>query len=249
MRHLISATVILVASTGVALAADPYTRPPPYSRLPDVAPLRTLQGWSGFYAGVNGGGGWADARSDFSAAGSPVFATTKNPLAGGLFGAQAGYNWQSGLMVLGAETDFQYANLKGSLDAPPCPAAACGVPLSASFSQKVPWFGTVRGRIGVATDGWLAYATVGYAYARLDTVATATAGQRNAIGMGRRRRYRGCAPQQMERQTGISSSGSWNQERDLCLRGCSYGQRQHPAQPESGPGGGQLPVLAAGLAF
>jgi len=48
--------------------------------------------------------------------------------------------------------------------------------LSASFSQKVPWFGTVRGRIGVATDGWLAYATVGYAYARLDTVATATAG-------------------------------------------------------------------------
>jgi outer membrane immunogenic protein len=79
-------------------------------------------------------------------------------------------------MVLGAEADFQLANLKGSLDAPPCPAAACGVALSARFSQKMPWFGTVRGRVGLASDGWMAYVTGGYAYARLETVATATAG-------------------------------------------------------------------------
>jgi outer membrane immunogenic protein len=40
----------------------------------------------------------------------------------------------------------------------------------------MPWFGTVRGRIGYASMGWLLYATGGYAYTRLENHAFATAG-------------------------------------------------------------------------
>ena len=51
----------------------------------------------------------------------------------------------------------------------------CGIPVTASYNQSVPWFGTVRGRLGVAASGWLIYTTGGYAYARLETDAVAIA--------------------------------------------------------------------------
>jgi len=120
----------------------------------------------GFYLGLNAGGGIGNGRSDFSIAGGPAFATVNNSLPGAIGGVQAGFNWQSGMTVFGVETDFQASGLKGSLTAP-C-LALCGLPLTATYSQKVPWFGTVRGRLGVAASGWLIYATAGYAYARLE---------------------------------------------------------------------------------
>jgi outer membrane immunogenic protein len=176
------AAVLLVLSAGVALAADyprkPRKKPPPYVPPPAYVPppLPAPYDWTGFYFGGNVGGGWANAKSDFSAAGSPVFASANNSLTGILGGAQVGYNWQSGPTVFGWESDFQFSGVKGQLDAPACPAAVCGVPLSASYSQKMPWFGTVRGRVGYASDMWLMYATGGYAYARLESEATASAG-------------------------------------------------------------------------
>ena len=83
------------------------------------------------------------------------------------------------VLVFGGETDFQYSGINGSLSTS-CPAATCLVPVSASYDQKVHWFGTVRGRAGYAQDGWLIYATGGYAYARLETTATASAGGASA---------------------------------------------------------------------
>jgi outer membrane immunogenic protein len=64
--------------------------------------------------------------------------------------------------------------MKGGLAAP-CPAGIC-TGLAASFSQSMPWFGTVRSRIGYAQEGWMLHATGGYAYARLGTHAFASAG-------------------------------------------------------------------------
>jgi outer membrane immunogenic protein len=115
-------------------------------------------------------------RSDFSVAGSPAFASVHNHLEGAAVGAQVGFNWQTGWIVFGLETDFQAAGIKGGLNAPPCPAPVCGVAVTATYDQRVPWFGSVRGRIGVANGGWFFYATGGYAYARLETNASATAG-------------------------------------------------------------------------
>jgi outer membrane immunogenic protein len=57
----------------------------------------------------------------------------------------------------------------------PCIAPICGL-LSATYSQKVPWFGTVRPRIGYAAGSWMVYATGGFAYGDHDTNATAAVG-------------------------------------------------------------------------
>ena len=154
MRRFALAAVSLVATCAAATAAD-------LSRPPVIQAPQPYAGWSGFYLGLNVGGAIGNGRSDFSV-GGVTFATVNNSLPGAIGGGQAGYNWQTGMTVFGVETDFQAANLKGTLTAP-C-AFVCGLPLTATYSQKVPWFGTVRGRVGYATPGWFAYGTAGFAY-------------------------------------------------------------------------------------
>ena len=90
---------------------------------------------------------------------------------GAVGGAQAGYNWQSGALVLGAEGDFDWSNLKGSINAQ---CATCLIVTNASLEHDVDWFGTARARIGYAADGGLAYATGGYAFGRVALKGTAT---------------------------------------------------------------------------
>jgi outer membrane immunogenic protein len=70
-------------------------------------------------------------------------------IAGGLEG---GYNWQRGNFVYGLEADL---NLSGA-DATIAP-----------FEFSNPWFGTVRGRGGVAINNVLIYGTAGFAYGEL----------------------------------------------------------------------------------
>jgi outer membrane immunogenic protein len=158
---------MLVAGAGAAAAADlPVRMPPPV--------MQAVYTWTGFYLGVNVGGGWSNANADFSTAAVPSFASIDNHMAGVIAGGQVGYNWQSGAWVIGVEADFQYSGMKSDLSAP-CPAGICAG-LAASFDQKMPWFGTARGRLGYASAGWLIYATGGYAYTRLETNAFASAG-------------------------------------------------------------------------
>jgi outer membrane immunogenic protein len=160
VRIITATTLASIALGGVAAAADMAVPPVPVA-LP--AP------WQGFYLGVNAGGTFGDANNDFG------FASVDLPLKGAMGGGQIGYNWQAGPMVYGLETDFQGSSLKGSISTP-CLAPLCGLPLSASYSQELRWFGTVRGRVGYAQAGWVLYATGGYAYGHVDTNATATAG-------------------------------------------------------------------------
>jgi outer membrane immunogenic protein len=181
MRKSILTAVLLILSVTVAAAADMPRRakkkayvPPPPAYLPP--PVPAVYDWSGVYVGSNVGGAWANTKSDFSLAGGPTFANVYNSMGGVFAGIQFGANWQSGPAVLGFETDLQYAGIKGGIDAPSCPPAICGVALSASYVQKMPWFGTVRGRVGFASDRWMIFVTTGYAYARLNTTATASAG-------------------------------------------------------------------------
>jgi len=166
--------VALVASTllvlgGTASAADLPFQPAP-AFLPALAPT-----WTGFYVGLNGGGGIGTGTSDFSIDGGPAFASVKNSMSGAIGGGQLGYNWQAGPVIFGVETDFQGSSVKGTLTAP-CLPALCALPLSASYSQELSWFGTARGRIGYASAGWLLYATAGYAYGQVKTNASASAG-------------------------------------------------------------------------
>jgi outer membrane immunogenic protein len=77
-------------------------------------------------------------------------------------------------VVFGVEADIQASGMKGSIVAP-CPPGFCAG-LAASLTQKMPWFGTARGRIGYTSAGWMIYATGGYAYTRLESDAFASAG-------------------------------------------------------------------------
>jgi outer membrane immunogenic protein len=174
MRSSALAAVALLATCAAAAAAD-LPRPPPVA----VAPAPYM-GWTGFYIGVNAGGGMGNGRHDFGIEGGPAFASVNNLIQGAIGGAQVGFDWQTGIAVVGAEADFQGTGLKGSLTAP-CLPALCGLPLAATYSQKLPWFGTVRGRLGVTSNGWMIYATGGLAYGSVENYAAATAGAASAV--------------------------------------------------------------------
>jgi outer membrane immunogenic protein len=169
MRRPIVAASIVVFGQGIALAADLPSR---IVKAPMVTPA--IYDWSGFYLGANVGGGMAIANSQFSA-GDATFATVNDGLSGALAGGQVGYNYQIGPMLLGVETDIQWSTIRGTISMT-CPSTICTPATNASVEQKVTMFGTVRGRLGYAVDGWLAYVTGGYAYGRAATNATATGG-------------------------------------------------------------------------
>jgi outer membrane immunogenic protein len=69
-----------------------------------------------------------------------------------LGGVQAGYNWQSGQFVFGAETDIQITGADDTF---------------APYKFTNPWFGTLRARAGVALNNILFYGTAGLAYGGL----------------------------------------------------------------------------------
>jgi outer membrane immunogenic protein len=81
-------------------------------------------------------------------------------------GGHAGYNWQNGSTVFGFETDLQATHLQSSMngglmypfDFPPFPNDF------AATSATIDWYGTLRGRVGLAEGPWLFYGTGGLAY-------------------------------------------------------------------------------------
>jgi len=102
--------------------------------------------WTGFYLGVNGGGGWGHSGwRDVS---------TGVDLSGGQVGGTAGYNWQIGRTVVGLEGDLDWSGLKGTNTSAGCPAGC---------STSDSWLGTVRGRVGYVFDRFLPYVTGGLA--------------------------------------------------------------------------------------
>jgi outer membrane immunogenic protein len=91
-------------------------------------------------------------------------------------GAQGGYNWQTGSVVYGFETDFSFTNLQSSMNGGlSCfsfgSSVACSTfptTPSAKTSSSVDWYGTVRGRLGWTTGPILLYGTGGLAYGKVD---------------------------------------------------------------------------------
>lgn len=162
MRNtLIGTTAALFLSSGAVLAAD-------FS-----APGETTFDWSGAYVGVNVGGGFGTFDHPFSAGTTAPAATllegSLDISAGGfLGGVQGGYNWQSGMMVFGVETDIQGSAVKAEDALRLNIGGVGGVDINGEAGTKVDWFGTLRARMGFTpTDRLMVYGTAGVAYGRV----------------------------------------------------------------------------------
>jgi outer membrane immunogenic protein len=161
MKRVLLSGVALAALVGSASAADIPRRVQPVRAAAPVAYVAPIYNWTGFYAGINGGGGWG--TSSFS--GPPR--TGDFDTSGGLFGGTLGYNWQTNQVVFGVETDFDWSNIEGSVRC--APGVRCNVTNN--------WLGTTRGRIGYAMDRLMPYVTGGVAYGEVEANATGFRGR------------------------------------------------------------------------
>jgi outer membrane immunogenic protein len=144
-KYLLSGVAALgLLAAGAASAADLPSRKGPVVA-PVYAPVFT---WTGFYVGANAGYGFGNVNAN-------GFANVGD-LDGFVGGGQLGYNYQIGQFVLGAEADFQGADLSSGSN--------LGL-----VNVKTEYFGTVRARAGVAFDRFLVYATGGWAYGNVKT--------------------------------------------------------------------------------
>ena len=159
MKRVFFALISLAALTGTAAAADlpPRMAPAPYYKAPAEV---QVYNWTGFYIGINGGGGFG--RSQWDSTGG--FNTS-----GGLVGGTVGYNYQFGQGVVGLEGDIDWADINGTTN------AAC--PLGCKTSDH--WLSTVRGRLGYAADRFMPFVTGGAAFGDIRASTPGFAGGNN----------------------------------------------------------------------
>lgn len=96
--------------------------------------------WAGPYIGGTLGYEWGQVSNN---------PTRPSGIAGGIDG---GFNWQHGNFVYGAEADINFSGASDTF---------------APWQFSNPWFGTLRGRAGVAVGNVLVYGTAGLAYGEL----------------------------------------------------------------------------------
>src|SRR3954447_2857619 len=140
--------------------------------------------WAGFYIGGDIGLGIGRDHTSFRLAGPGGTSTELFDLSPDGFngGAQAGYNWQAANWVFGLEADIQASSQR---DNRAC-VQTCntfGPPIGfTAYDATLPWFGTVRGRVGYSVGSTLFYATGGYAYGGVKTkIANSFAGTATSV--------------------------------------------------------------------
>jgi outer membrane immunogenic protein len=173
VKKLALALTAIAALTGQATAADMAVKARPVA----ISPIMS---WTGFYAGINGGGAFMDDPS-MSYVDGAINAITPINVTGssntsGVAGFHLGYNYQAmNNWVLGIEGDWDWTNLKSSA----APGIVCSnlfgmrgqcggvsnLTDNAFLQTEVNWLASVRGRLGYASNQWLLYGTGGVAFA------------------------------------------------------------------------------------
>jgi outer membrane immunogenic protein len=153
---LVAAGVVgLSASASAADLARPYTKAPPMVAAYD---------WSGFYVGINGGGGSAHNCWDFvfpPAVGGGTIPEGCHNSTGGTVGGQVGYRWQSSShFVFGVEGQGNWADFSGSNTV----TVVGGNPLAGTnLRTRIDAFGLITGQVGYAWNNVLLYVKGGAA--------------------------------------------------------------------------------------
>jgi outer membrane immunogenic protein len=182
---------VLTASalmSGPAAAADLPIEAPTYVEPP---PVVGLLNWTGFYVGANLGFARSPGSADIMVAGVPLLSLSEN-MSGVIGGAQIGANWQTGNAVFGIEADIQGTSqsVSDSMTVVDVTGAVkvAGANATAVNTDKITSFGTVRGRLGIASGRALFYATGGWAYwtwtSNLTVTGVGTASLSNFQGGG-----------------------------------------------------------------
>jgi outer membrane immunogenic protein len=138
LSALFGGVAIATLSVVSASASDLPSRKAPAAYYVEPLPVFT---WTGFYVGLNAGAAIrANTSSNYT--GYYGYASSSSNVAF-VGGGQVGYLWQTGPVVFGVETDFDYRSGFGSGG----------------------FLGTARGRLGYAfNNSMLLYATGGLAY-------------------------------------------------------------------------------------
>jgi outer membrane immunogenic protein len=136
-----------VPANAADLAAHPYVKAPP----PMIA---AIYDWSGFYIGINGGGGSSHKCWDFLDVTNTRFAEGCHNATGGTVGGQIGYRWQSTQWVFGIEGQGNWADFSGDN-------------ISTLFGDRnrsrIDSFGLITGQVGYTWNNVLFYVKGGAA--------------------------------------------------------------------------------------
>ena len=150
------------------LAADLPSKKAPVVA-PDAVPL--AYSWTGAYIGASIGGGFSTYKAElFGPTGSDTHYSIHQNMNGILGGVFAGYNYQlSNNVVLGVEADLDASGVRARTTAFTNPA---GVVINSGSSAedsstRLPWQGSLSGRLGYAFGNVLLYTTGGVAYAQV----------------------------------------------------------------------------------
>ena len=164
-RKLLMASVGAMALTGSAAFAADLAPPPVYV---PPAPIFT---WTGIYIGGQIGYAWASGNNNFTGfdpffgpAGGTFLSTSAGGTPSGVIGgANVGYNYQINHWVFGIEGSVDGTSLSNT--------AVLGFPDGTALTAhtKADIQGSIRGRLGVAWDRALIYATGGVAFGGFNT--------------------------------------------------------------------------------
>lgn len=148
MKKILFGTIGIVVfglsmpASAADLAARPYTKAP----APMIA---TIYDWSGFYIGINGGGGSSRNCWDFVTVAGALITDGCHNATGGTVGGQVGYRWQSSQWVFGFEGQGNWADFSGSNISPTA--------LGQENRSRIDAFGLITGQIGYAWNNVLVY--------------------------------------------------------------------------------------------
>jgi outer membrane immunogenic protein len=176
-RKFLLASVGAIALTGsAAFAADLPSRAPPPVYLPPP-PIFT---WTGFYIGGQIGGAWGTGGSSFQAFDAVTGVSVENSFGGGnpggvIGGGHVGFDYQiptwnwfnSSGVVIGVEGSVDGSSLSKTTVVNLPGIFVNSATLTAQSSLDIQ--GSVRGRLGIAWDRVLVYATGGVAFGGINT--------------------------------------------------------------------------------
>ena len=195
MKKSIGCIAALLAFGMTGAMAEEMAVPPSQfitARVPYLA-------WTGFYVGINGGFAWGNSSVAFAPNDPAALAGTcggggapKGQCItsldfrrdGAVAGGQFGYNWQvNSQWLVGAEADYQWSNLDGSVSSSFRLGNVGATNMIAS--QTVDSFGTVRARAGVLlAPPLLLYGTGGFAFGQVHENLSVPAATTNVLSAG-----------------------------------------------------------------